>query len=79
MQTYLCFYVQKIFGSLPFLSIQHTIRTNTGSGAANAPARQEHVFKWANTSNQVTEIDFVQQSTSVVFGTEAIFKVWGAD
>ena len=61
------------------LGIQHTIRTNTGSGAANAPARQEHVFKWANTSNQITEIDFVQQSTSVVFGTEAIFKVWGAN
>jgi hypothetical protein len=38
------------------LCIVFTIQ-NTGSGSGSAPARSEHVLKWANTANQVTSID----------------------
>ena len=48
-----------------------------GTGAINDPERMEFVGKWANTSNQITEIDF--DSTSGNFPTSSIIKVWGAD
>ena len=47
------------------------------TGATNDPERMEFVGKWANTSNQITEIDF--DSTSGNFPTSSIIKVWGAD
>lgn len=48
-----------------------------GTTATNDPERMEFVGKWANTSNQITEIDF--DSTSGNFPTSSIIKVWGAD
>ena len=45
--------------------------------ASLAPDRIEAVGKWANTSNQITEIDF--DSTSGNFGTNSILKIWGSD
>jgi len=58
------------------LIICHSIQQNT-SGAAFAPNRLEIVGKWANTSNQITEIDFDSKSGN--FGSNSILKVWGAD
>jgi len=58
------------------LCIGHSIQ-QAGTGATFAPRRNEFVAKWANTSNQITEIDF--DSVSGNFGTNSILKVWGAD
>ena len=58
------------------LIICHSIQQNT-SGAAFAPNRLEIVGKWANTTNQITEIDFDSKSGN--FGSNSILKVWGAD
>ena len=59
------------------LVISHTIESNT-AGAGNAPARAENVSKWANTSNQITEID-IQNGESGDFGTNSFIKVWGSN
>ena len=59
------------------LIIGHQIRAGS-AGAGNAPDRREYVYKWANTSSQITEIDVGNNSTGD-FGTNSFLKVWGAD
>ena len=59
------------------LIIAHEIDTLTGTGAANAPRRVEHVAKWANTSNQIDIIGFNNGGTGNITYREV--KVWGAD
>ena len=57
------------------LGIIHSI--NTTAGAGNAPNRREIAFKWANTSNQITEIDF--DASTGNYDSASFLKVWGAD
>ena len=38
------------------LNIMHQVIRMT-AGATTAPSREEHVGKWANTSNQITDVD----------------------
>ena len=58
------------------LIIAHQIEQNT-AGAGNAPNRREFVGKWANTSSQITELDFTTTSNNYTAGS--FLKVWGAD
>ena len=58
------------------LGISHSVREGT-SGAGNAPVRDENVFKWANTSDQITDISFTPQSGTINSGS--YLKVWGSD
>jgi hypothetical protein len=52
----------------------------TASGAGNAPSRRETVGKWANTSNQITSIDWVDNSGSgAQMDTDSFIKVWGSN
>ena len=60
------------------LVISHTIEQNT-AGAGNAPFRNELVGKWANTSNQITNITFTDISAGSYFGTSSFIKVWGSN
>ena len=59
------------------LCIHHQLDASTAG--ATAPRRYERVSKWANTSAQITEIDYINQSTSVNFPSGSILKVWGSD
>jgi hypothetical protein len=59
------------------LSIVHSMAQST-AGAANAPQRREDVWKWANTSSQITSLDLTR-SGSGNFGTKTTIKVWGSD
>ena len=56
------------------LVISHSNYATT-AGAGTAPSREEHVMKWANTSAQITSIDF----DATNFGIGSILKVWGSD
>jgi hypothetical protein len=58
------------------LVITNSVHQNT-AGAGNAPERREQVFKWANTSSQITEIDF--DSSSGNYSSGSIIKVWGSN
>jgi len=58
------------------LLIHNNMQANS-AGATNAPTRREGVSKWANTSAQITEIDFNTSASSFVSG--ARLKVWGSD
>ena len=58
------------------LGITHTIN-QLSAGAGNVPQRAENVTKWANTSNQITEIDFNSISSS--FEAGSFIKVWGSN
>jgi hypothetical protein len=60
------------------LCIHHQLDAST-AGAGTAPRRYERVSKWANTSAQITEIDYINQSTSVNFPSGSILKVWGSN
>jgi hypothetical protein len=60
------------------LCIHHQLDAST-AGAGTAPRRYERVSKWANASAQITEIDYINQSTSVNFPSDSIMKVWGSD
>jgi hypothetical protein len=60
------------------LAIFHAVDMQPGTGAGNAPRRSESVGKWANTSAQITEVEFDNLDTGD-FGTGSIIKVWGAD
>ncbi len=48
------------------------------AGAANVPQRSETVFKWANTSNQISSIQVINVGTGD-FGTNSKIRVWGSD
>ena len=59
------------------LVVAEIIGANT-AGAGNAPRRRELSGKWANTSNAITRVDFVNTSTGdFAEGSEVI--VWGSD
>ena len=60
------------------LCIGHFAQRST-AGAGTAPARGEFVCKWTNTSAQITEIDLMQQTTSINWGTDVYMKVWGSN
>jgi hypothetical protein len=60
------------------LAIFHALDMQPGTGAGNAPRRSESVGKWANTSAQITEVEF-DNLDSGDFGTGSIIKVWGSD
>ena len=55
----------------------HTI-TDEGTGAGNAPQRNEIVAKWANTSNQITRINLVNVGSGNHSAGSKI-TVWGFD
>lgn len=59
------------------LIISETVQ-NTATGAGTAPARSEEVGKWANTSNQITEIDVFGLGGGS-FASGSYIKVYGAD
>ena len=59
------------------LVIGHTIQNQT-LGAGTAPIRKEFVGKWTNTSSQITEIDFDNDSSGS-YDTNSIIRVWGAN
>jgi len=59
------------------LVIAHIVDQMT-AGAGNAPSRSERVGKWANTSSQITEIDFTNTAGGS-YDTGSIIKVWGHD
>ena len=49
-----------------------------GTGAGTAPDRTEYTAKWANTSSQITSINFANSDPGS-FGTKSFIKVWGHD
>ena len=55
----------------------HTIQNQT-LGAGTAPIRKEFAGKWSNTSSQITEIDFDNNSTGS-YDTTSFIKVWGSN
>ena len=60
------------------LTIGQSIHNPT-AGAGTAPTRNEVAGKWTNTSAQITEIDYMQQTTSVNFPSGSFIKVWGSN
>lgn len=60
------------------ICIGHWVQKGT-AGAGNAPDRGEFVCKWTNTSNKITEVDLMQQTTSINWGTDVYMKIWGSD
>ena len=54
---------------------EHIVAT---AGVGTAPNRTEYVAKWANTSSQITEVDFHNVDPGN-YGTKSIIKVWGSD
>ena len=59
------------------LCIGHQNRIDA-TGAGNDPIRSERVDKWANTSAQITEIDF-DNALGGIDISNAYLKVWGSD
>lgn len=59
------------------LGIAHYIEQQS-AGAANAPQRSETVFKWVNTSSQITSCQIINVGAGD-FGTNSKIRVWGAD
>jgi hypothetical protein len=58
------------------LCIWNCVNQNT-AGAGTAPQRREGVTKWANTSDQITEMDINTPSGN--WGSNSWVKVWGSD
>ena len=58
------------------LAIIHEVSVD-GAGAGTAPLRSELVGKWANTSSQITTIDF--NSSSQNYASGSFVEVWYAD
>jgi hypothetical protein len=50
----------------------------TTAGVGTAPDRTEYVAKWANTSNQITSVNF-NNADPGNYGTKTTIKVWGSD
>ena len=59
------------------LIIGHVSKEGT-AGAGTSPNRNEMAWKWANTSSQITSINFVNTDTGNL-GTTSTLKVWGHD
>jgi len=59
------------------LGIAHS-NSGEASGAGNAPTRDEEVFKWNNTSAQITKIDF-DNNKAGNWAVGSFVKVYGAD
>ena len=51
---------------------------DSATGAGTATNRYEQVFKWANTSDQITEID-IDNTTGSVDISNSFIKVWGSN
>ena len=51
--------------------------SNNNNGSGNAPKRQEFAFKWADTSNQITEVNLISSTGNFDIGTT--ITVMGAD
>jgi len=49
------------------------------AGASNAPQRREMAGKWANTSAQITQIDFVKQGSGADLTAPSRIRVWGSN
>tara|TARA_R110002073_G_scaffold119381_1_gene260609 strand:+ start:973 stop:2055 length:1083 start_codon:yes stop_codon:yes gene_type:complete len=61
------------------LVIRHITYVST-AGAGTAPNRRETVGKWANTSNQITSIDWVENSGGAgQMDIGSFVKVWGSN
>ena len=58
------------------LCITHHVYAET-AGAGTAPRRNEMVGKWANTSAQITEIDWNFATSTATTGSKV--RVWGSD
>ena len=58
------------------LVIGHMVVTT--AGGSNAPDRTEYVAKWANTSSQITSINFNNIDPGN-YGTKSFIKVWGSN
>jgi len=58
------------------LVVGHHVAQNT-AGATSVPQRIEFAAKWANTSNQITNVNILSSSGN--FPSGSILKVWGAD
>lgn len=58
------------------LGTGHIVRGSGGAGTA--PSRVENVFKWANTSSQITEID-IDNDQAGSFDSGSFIKVWGSN
>ena len=48
-------------------------------GAGTAPTRRENTSKWANTSAQITRIDFIDLGSGAYIKAGSTITVWGAD
>jgi len=59
------------------LGIGHS-NQQLGSGAGTAPQRREAVIKWANTSNQITNITLTNHRSGQL-DTPTTLKVWGSN
>ena len=59
------------------LITSHSI-SNGGDGAGNAPKSGEIIWKWVNTSDQVTRVDVINTANGD-FAVGSTITVWGAD
>jgi hypothetical protein len=55
------------------------MRSTSGTGAGNAPARVEIVAKWANTSSVVTSIQWVRTAGTGTMNANSNIIVWGVN
>ena len=60
------------------LVIGNLVVNPPASGAGVVPDRVEYVAKWANTSSQITSINYANTDAGS-YGTASIIKVWGSD
>ena len=68
----------KIFHNKTILVTGHTVHMADGTGAGNAPRRNEFVAKWTSKTAQITRIDFINNDSGSL-DTVSTFTVWGAD
>ena len=59
------------------LLIYHDVWQNS-TGASNIPDRTETVAKWANTSDQITSIQLLNDKAGD-FASGSFIRIWGAD